>query len=60
MRLTVEHLRPRLVGTGRLGAGDVERFLELTAQPSARYAPPLMVTVWGRRPAAPSMPDGTA
>jgi SAM-dependent methyltransferase len=49
VRLTVEHLHPRLVSTGLLSADDIDRFLELTAQPSAWYAPPFMVTAWGRR-----------
>ena len=31
---------------------EIERFLELPAQPSFGHLPFVMVTAWGRRPAA--------
>jgi hypothetical protein len=40
VRGTVEHLRERRVGTGLVTAGDVQRFLTLTAGQSCHYAPP--------------------
>jgi SAM-dependent methyltransferase len=49
--LTAEQLGPRMVAAGLAGQDDVDEFRRLCAQPSFRYAPPLMVTAWGRRPA---------
>jgi SAM-dependent methyltransferase len=48
--LTIQHLRPQLVGAGLLSEDEVEQFLTLTAQPRFGYAPLFMVTAWGRRP----------
>ena len=48
---TVEQLRDRVVGSGIASAADVERVLAVCADPAAYYAPPLMVSAWGRRPA---------
>ncbi|MBO0684281.1 MAG: methyltransferase domain-containing protein [Candidatus Dormibacteraeota bacterium] len=50
LRGTVEELGPRLAGTGLVTEAEVARFLELAADASFRYAPPFMVTAWGRRP----------
>jgi len=49
-RGTIDQLNERLVGTGLASRADVELLLALTADPSAYYAPPLMVSVSGRRP----------
>jgi hypothetical protein len=51
--LTVQHLRPRLVGDGLLAEADIDAFLRLLGQTEARYIPPFMVTAWGRRPQRP-------
>jgi hypothetical protein len=47
---TVEHLADRLMGTELVAAGDLERFLALTADPSCHYTVPFVVTAWGQRP----------
>jgi SAM-dependent methyltransferase len=52
MRLTFEYFRERLADAGLIDAEDVDHFLELTHDPTFSYLPPLMVTAWGRRPAA--------
>ena len=51
VRLTLEHLGPRLVAAGLASADDVERCLAFLADPGSWYLPPVMVTAWGRRPA---------
>jgi hypothetical protein len=51
LRLTVEYLRPRLVGAGLLTDRDVARFVRLTHDPASRYVPLFMVSAWGRRAA---------
>ncbi len=49
--LSFTQLAPRMVKSGLLREGEVERFLQAVAQSAARYLPPFMVTAWGRRPA---------
>jgi SAM-dependent methyltransferase len=49
-RGSVEHLKGRLAGTGLVSADEVERFLTVAANASTHYAPPFMVTAWGRHP----------
>jgi SAM-dependent methyltransferase len=49
-RGTIEQLYDRLVGTGAASAADLDVILAATANPSTYYAPPLMVSAWGRRP----------
>ena len=51
-RLTIQWLRPRLVGSGLLTDGEVERVLALTAQPWFEHLPFVMVSAWGQRPTA--------
>jgi SAM-dependent methyltransferase len=51
-RGSIEQLADRMIATGLAGAADVEHFLTTTAQPSAYYTPPLMVSAWGQRPPA--------
>ena len=51
MRLTVEYLRPRLVGSGLVDDADIAAFVHLTRDTAFRYVPVLMVTAWGRRSA---------
>ena len=50
-RLVVELAADRLPGTGLVTASDIQSFLALTADPSFFYAPTLLVTAWGQRPA---------
>jgi SAM-dependent methyltransferase len=47
-RGTIEQLDERLVGTGLVSRADIDLLLTLTADPSVYYAPPLMVSAWGR------------
>ncbi len=49
-RGSIEQLADKMVATGLTSAADIELFLELTADPDVYYAPPLMVSAWGRRP----------
>jgi SAM-dependent methyltransferase len=51
-RLSMEQIRQHLPGTGLVTEQDVERVLELAAQPSLLHVPFVMVTAWGQRPAA--------
>jgi 2-polyprenyl-3-methyl-5-hydroxy-6-metoxy-1,4-benzoquinol methylase len=51
-RGTAEQLGDHLVGTGLLTTADLTHFLALSAERSTHYAPPAMVSAWGRRPAA--------
>jgi hypothetical protein len=51
MRLTLEYLRPRLVGTGLVEDADITSFIRLTHDASFRFVPVLMVTAWGQRAA---------
>jgi SAM-dependent methyltransferase len=48
-RGSVEQLAERMVATGLATAADIELFLRLSADPSAYYLPPLMVSARGRR-----------
>ena len=49
-RGTVEQLGEPLIRTGLVTAEDLSRFLAVSAERSAHYAPPSMASVWGRRP----------
>jgi ubiquinone/menaquinone biosynthesis C-methylase UbiE len=49
IHLTVMELRGRLVEHGLLGDAEIQRFLDLCAA-GASYAPPVVVSAWGRRP----------
>jgi hypothetical protein len=51
VRGSLQQLAPRLVGAGLVSDEEVARFLALAADGSSHYAPPLMVTAWGQRPA---------
>ena len=50
VRLTFEHLGPKLVAAGLVSAEDVTECLAHVADPGSWYVPPVMVTAWGRRP----------
>jgi hypothetical protein len=52
LRLTIQQLQTPLAGTGLVTDREIERFLELLGQPSFGHLPFVMVTAWGRRPAA--------
>jgi SAM-dependent methyltransferase len=52
VRGSIQALAARMVDTCLVGADEVESFLALTADGSSHYVPPIMVTAWGRRPAA--------
>lgn len=49
-RGTLEQLADRIISTGLATAEDIDLFLSATAVPSTLYAPPFMVSAWGRRP----------
>jgi SAM-dependent methyltransferase len=49
-RGTIEQLADKLVGAGLADRADIDAYLDATAQPSTLYAPPFMVSAWGRRP----------
>jgi SAM-dependent methyltransferase len=49
-RGTIQQLYERLVSTGPASSADLDLMLAATADPSTYYAPPLMVSAWGRRP----------
>lgn len=49
-RGTVDQLAERLLGTGLVGDADIELYRTVSADPATYYAPPLMVSAWGRRP----------
>lgn len=48
---SIAQLAGRMVDTGLVTAGDVEGYQTLAAGWSCHYAPPLMVSAWGQRPA---------
>jgi SAM-dependent methyltransferase len=52
LQLTIQQLQAPLASTGLATDREIERFLELLAQPSFGYLPFVMVTAWGQRPAA--------
>lgn len=51
-RGSIEQLAGKMVATGLCSAADIELFLALTLDPAVYYAPPLMVSAWGRRPSS--------
>jgi SAM-dependent methyltransferase len=54
VRGSFEQLAAPIAGTGLVTADEVARFLALAADRSSHYAPPLMITAWGQRPAGPA------
>ena len=51
VRGSLEQLGPRLVDARLVTSDEIDRSLAMLADGSSHYAPPLMVTAWGRRPA---------
>jgi len=51
-RGSLEQLGPRLVAAGLATTDDVDRFMAMADDRASSYAPPFMVTAWGRRPMA--------
>jgi hypothetical protein len=49
LRLTIRQLQAPLAGTGLVTDPEIERFLELLAQPWFGHLPLVMVTAWGQR-----------
>jgi len=47
-RLSMEQLRPRLVGPGKLSEAEVDRMLELFADPDWAALSPVILAAWGR------------
>jgi hypothetical protein len=52
VRGTVEQLADPIVRSGLASTAGVALFLEASADPAVHYAPPLMVSTWGRRPSS--------
>jgi SAM-dependent methyltransferase len=52
VRGSIQQLGARLTGAGLVTADELARVLALTADGTSLYAPPFMVTAWGRRPPA--------
>jgi len=50
-QLSMEQLRPRLVGPGKLSDAEVDRMLALFADPDWAALSPVIFAAWGRRPA---------
>ncbi len=50
-RLSLAHVRPRLVGPGMLRDEEIDRMLELFESPEWSAFSPVVMAVWGRRPA---------
>ena len=48
-RGTIQQLADRLIGAGLADRADIDTYLDTTAQPSTLYAPPFLVSAWGRR-----------
>ncbi len=48
-RLSLAHLRPRLVGPGMLSDQEIDRMLELFEDPDWSAFSPVIMAVWGRR-----------
>lgn len=49
-KLSMAHLRPRLVGEGKLADDEVDRMLELFDDPGWAAFSPVILAAWGRRP----------
>ena len=49
-KLSLDHLRPRLVGPGLLTDADIDQMLVLFDDPEWSALSPLIVAAWGRRP----------
>ncbi len=49
-QLSMKQLRARLVGTGKLTDGDIDRMLEIFADPRWSAISPIIFACWGRRP----------
>jgi SAM-dependent methyltransferase len=50
-QLSMEQLRPRLVGPGKLSDAEIDRMLELFADPDWAALSPVIFAAWGRRAA---------
>jgi SAM-dependent methyltransferase len=48
-RISLAHLRPRLVGPGRLSDAEIDRMLELFEDPNWSALSPIIMAAWGRR-----------
>jgi SAM-dependent methyltransferase len=48
-RLSMAHLRPRLTGPGKLSDAQIDRMLELFADPAWAALSPIIFACWGRR-----------
>lgn len=51
-KLTLAQLREALAGSGLVTGADVDAAIELCDEPGLRFLSQLVVTAWGRRPAA--------
>jgi SAM-dependent methyltransferase len=49
-KLSMEHVRARLVGPGKLDDGEVDRMLALFDDPAWAAIAPLVIAAWGRAP----------
>jgi hypothetical protein len=49
-RLSLDHLRARLVGVGKLTDDEVDRMLALFEDPHWSAFSPIIMAAWGRRP----------
>jgi SAM-dependent methyltransferase len=49
-RLSLDHLRTRLVGAGKLTDDEVDRMLALFEDPNWAAMSPIIMAAWGRRP----------
>ncbi len=59
-RISMAHLRGRLVGPDRLTDAEVDKMLELFEDPNWAAFSPIMVTAWGRMPQGRESPRGSA
>jgi SAM-dependent methyltransferase len=50
LRLSLAHLRGRLVGPGNLSDAELDRMLELCEDPGWAVFSPIIIGAWGRRP----------
>jgi len=51
-RRTLEHIRDRLLASGRVTADEIDRHLASVNAGELDLAQPPMISAWGRRPAA--------
>jgi hypothetical protein len=50
-KISMAHLRPRLVGPGKLTDPEVDQMLQLFDDPRWSALSPIIMAAWGRRPA---------